>query len=101
MQANRHRSDAHPEALADPMAGERCRGGHDEAGQVGKQLNDDSSRRDHATIMPQVGERPRDGVGSSRMHNICGSLRLAAALPGLVQTPDRRPTQKGQTGVNR
>ena len=29
-----------------------------EAGQVGKQLNDDSSQHDHATIMPQAGEGP-------------------------------------------
>jgi hypothetical protein len=36
MHATRQRSDAHPEALADPMAGEWCRGGHDEAGRVGK-----------------------------------------------------------------
>jgi hypothetical protein len=36
MQATQHRSGAHPEALADPTAGEWCRGGHNEAGQVGK-----------------------------------------------------------------
>ena len=36
MQATRHRSGAHPEGLADPTAGRWCRGGHDEAGQVGK-----------------------------------------------------------------
>ena len=36
MRATRHRSGAHPEGLADPTAVEWCRGGHDEAGQVGK-----------------------------------------------------------------
>jgi hypothetical protein len=36
MQATRHRSDAHPEALADPTAGWWCRGRRDEAGRVGK-----------------------------------------------------------------
>jgi hypothetical protein len=36
MQATRHRSDAHPEGLADPMAGQWCRGRHDEADLVGK-----------------------------------------------------------------
>jgi hypothetical protein len=34
MQTAQHRSGAHAEALADPMAGEWCRGGHDEAGRV-------------------------------------------------------------------
>jgi hypothetical protein len=36
MQATRHRPGGHPEALADPMVGEWCRGRHDEAGQVGE-----------------------------------------------------------------
>jgi hypothetical protein len=36
MQAARQRSDAHPEGLADPMAGQWCRGRRDEAGRVGK-----------------------------------------------------------------
>jgi hypothetical protein len=35
-QATRHRPGAHPEALAEPTAGQWCRGRHDEAGQVGK-----------------------------------------------------------------
>jgi len=35
MQATQHRSGVHPEALSDPMAGEWCRGRHDEIGQVG------------------------------------------------------------------
>jgi len=34
--ATRQRSDAHAEALADPMAGQWCRGGSNEAGQIGK-----------------------------------------------------------------
>jgi hypothetical protein len=34
--ATRHRSDAHPEALANPMTGQWCRRRHDEAGQVGE-----------------------------------------------------------------
>jgi hypothetical protein len=36
MQATQHRSGAHPEALAEPMAGWWCRGRDDEAGQVDK-----------------------------------------------------------------
>jgi hypothetical protein len=36
MQTAQHRSGAHAEALADPMAGWWCRWGHDEAGQVGE-----------------------------------------------------------------
>jgi hypothetical protein len=36
MRATRHRSGAHPEALADPTAGKWRRGRHDEAGRVGK-----------------------------------------------------------------
>jgi hypothetical protein len=36
MQTSQRRSGAHPEALADPPAGEWCRGGHDKAGQVGE-----------------------------------------------------------------
>jgi hypothetical protein len=36
MRATQDRSDAHPEDFADSMAGEWCRGGHDEAGQVGQ-----------------------------------------------------------------
>jgi len=36
MQATVHRSGTRPETLADPMVGEWCRGGRDEAGQVGK-----------------------------------------------------------------
>jgi hypothetical protein len=34
MTAVQHRSGAHTEAFTDPMTGEWCRGGHDEAGQV-------------------------------------------------------------------
>jgi hypothetical protein len=58
MQATRHRSGAHPEGLADSTAGQWCRGGHNEAGQVGKQPKDDSSQHDHATIMQQLAESP-------------------------------------------
>jgi hypothetical protein len=36
MQATQHRSGAHREALADPTAGEWCRGRRNEVGQVGK-----------------------------------------------------------------
>jgi len=36
MQATLRRSDAHAEMLADSIAGKLCRGGHDEAGRVGK-----------------------------------------------------------------
>jgi hypothetical protein len=37
MQATQHRTGAHAEALADPMAGSsRSEGQHNEAGQVGK-----------------------------------------------------------------
>jgi hypothetical protein len=36
MQATRHRSGAHPEGLADSIAGKLRRGRHDEAGPVGK-----------------------------------------------------------------
>jgi hypothetical protein len=36
MQATRHRSGAHTKALADATARQWCRGGHDEAGQVGE-----------------------------------------------------------------
>jgi hypothetical protein len=35
MQAIQHRSGARPEGLTDSTAGEWCRGGRDEAGQVG------------------------------------------------------------------
>jgi hypothetical protein len=35
MQAAQQRSGAHTEALADSTAGEWCRGGHNEADQVG------------------------------------------------------------------
>jgi hypothetical protein len=58
MQTAQHRSGAHPVALADPMAAEWCRGGHNEVGQVGKQPKGDSSQRDHATIMPQLADGP-------------------------------------------
>jgi len=72
MQATQHRPCAHPEALAEPMAGQWCHRRHDEAGQIGKQLNDDSSQRDHATIMPQLGEG--SATGSVRPgSNICGA----------------------------
>jgi hypothetical protein len=36
MLTTRHRSGAHAKDLADTTAGEWCRGGHDEAGQVGE-----------------------------------------------------------------
>jgi hypothetical protein len=36
IQGTQHRSGAHPEGLADPMAGQWCRGRPDEAGQVGE-----------------------------------------------------------------
>jgi len=36
MQTAQHRSGAHAEALADPMAGWLCRGEHNEADQLGK-----------------------------------------------------------------
>jgi hypothetical protein len=36
MRATRRRSDAHAETLADSIAGKLCRGGHDEADQVGE-----------------------------------------------------------------
>ena len=36
MQAARHRSGAHPEGLAKSMTTRWCRGGHDEAGQIGE-----------------------------------------------------------------
>jgi len=36
MRATQRRSDAHAETLADSIAGKLCRGGHDEAGRVGK-----------------------------------------------------------------
>jgi hypothetical protein len=36
MQATQHRSGAHAEVLAEPMAGWWCRGRDDEAGQVDK-----------------------------------------------------------------
>ena len=45
---------------------------HDEASPVGKYPKYDSSQRDHATIMPQVGEGPATGCvlpGS----NFCGA----------------------------
>jgi hypothetical protein len=58
MHAAQHRSGVHPEALADPMAVERCRRPHNEAGQVGKKPKGDSSQRDHATIVPQLGDGP-------------------------------------------
>jgi len=59
-------------ALADSTAGQCCRGRHDEAGQVDKQPKDDSSQRDHATIMPRVGEGPE--TGSVRPESdICGA----------------------------
>jgi toxin HigB-1 len=49
-----------------------CEQQHSEAGQVGKQLSDDSSQRDHATIMPQLGKGP--ATRSIRLgSNICGA----------------------------
>jgi hypothetical protein len=36
MQPTRYRSGTHPEGIADPMAGEWCCRGQNEAGQVGK-----------------------------------------------------------------
>jgi hypothetical protein len=72
MQGTQHRSGAHPKALADSTAGEWCRRRHSEAGQVGKQPKDDSSRRDHATIMPQLGKGA--ATRSVRLgSNICGA----------------------------
>ena len=64
------------------MAGQWCRGGQNEAGQAGKHTQDDPSQHDHATIMPQVGERPRDGVGSSRIQY----LRITTVGSGTAGT---------------
>jgi len=61
IQAAQHRSGAHPEALADPMAGQWCRGRHVEADQVGKYPRDDPSQHDHDMIVPQIGEGPATG----------------------------------------
>jgi hypothetical protein len=80
IQATRHRSGAHSEALADTMTGWWCRGGHNEAGRVGKQPKDDSSQRDHATIVPQLADGP--ATGSVRPgSNFCGAqAQFAGAL---------------------
>ena len=53
------RRDRHEEVTGD----DRVRVIASEAGQVGKQLNDDSSQRDHATAR----RRSRNGVSSSRI----------------------------------
>jgi len=61
MRVTRQRSGAHPEALAESIAGKLCCGGHDDAGLVGGQPKDDPSRRDHATAR----RRSRKWVSSS------------------------------------
>jgi hypothetical protein len=48
-----------------------CEQQHNEAGQVGEYPKDDSSQRNHATIMPQLGEGPATRSVRPRS-NICG-----------------------------
>jgi len=49
---------------------------HHEAGQVGKQPQDDSSQHDHAATMPRVADGP--ATESVRLRsNICGAQRRA------------------------
>ena len=96
MRATGHRSGAHPEALAESTAGQWCRGGHDEAGQVGKQPKDDSSQEDHATIVPRLAEGP--ATESVRPgSNICGAQLSRSGNPESCLTRDPHPVQDGVT----
>lgn len=80
MQTAQHRSATHREALADPMAGGWCADGtilcsvpadqclgpnHHQGIAPIEQPTDDSSQRDHAAIMPQLGDGP--ATGSARV----------------------------------
>ena len=97
MRAARHRSDAHPEGLADPTAGQWCRGGHKETGGVGKWPNDGSRRHDHATITPQLGEGPAK-VSVRPGSNICGAHLVERKYRRLFSSsasPRRKPGPKG------
>ena len=85
MQAARQQLGAHPEALAESTAGQWCRGGHDEAGQVGKQPKDDSSQEDHATIVPRLAEGP--ATESVRPgSNFCGAHPTSSRSVGASVT---------------
>jgi len=96
MQAARQQLGAHPEALAESTAGQWCRGGHDEAGQVGKQPKDDSSQEDHATIVPRLAEGP--ATESVRPgSNICGAQLSRSGNPESCLTRDPHPVQDGVT----
>jgi transposase-like protein len=88
MQAAQHRSGAHREALADPMADRWCRGRHEEAGRVGESPKDDSSRRDHATIKPRLGEGPANG--SVRPGSNIFGAQASGRFHGLARIPGCR-----------
>jgi hypothetical protein len=71
MQATQHRSGEHAETLGDPVAGQWCRAGHNEAGQVGKYPRDDPSQHDYDMIVPPdpISNRSRCGAFAERWHD--------------------------------